>query len=162
MWKLLLGFILSGYFQSNASSVNEAFNTGLFYKVIASRDTLKINEQLGLVEYLNSNTKNAYKGALLMKKSAFLKSSKDKTTLFKQGRELLELAIKKENKNSEFRFLRLTIQENCPPVLKYNSNKNEDAEYVKQAFINFPHELQQAVLEYAKTSKMLKPSDFSK
>lgn len=80
--------------------------------------------------------------------------------MFKQGKMLLEGAIKKENKNTEFRFLRLIIQENCPAFLKYQDNIKEDADAVKQMYKKISSALKQAVLDYSKTSKTLKADEF--
>jgi hypothetical protein len=90
-----------------------------------------------------------------------MKSAKEKLALFKQGRNLLENAVMKDDKNSEFRFLRLIIQENCPSFLRYNKQKEEDAEIVKKSYKNFSVELKNAIVNYSKVSKSIKPADFS-
>jgi hypothetical protein len=45
---------------------------------------------------------------------------------FVKGKESLEQAIKKDPRNIEYRFLRLSVQLNTPEFLGYNSNIKED------------------------------------
>lgn len=131
-----------------------------FYSALESQDTIKLNSFLHILENDSTSSAHAYTGALLMKKSGLKKSPKEKLPMFRQGKTLLEDAIKKENKNTEFRFLRLIIQENCPDFLKYKNNIKEDADAVKQMYKKFSPALKQAVKDYSKKSKTLKTSDF--
>jgi hypothetical protein len=68
----------------------------------------------------------------------------------------LEKAILKNNKNAEYRFLRLIIQENAPKVLKYNANIKEDVKVVSSEYLSFASEVKSAVVNYSKTSASLK------
>ena len=130
-----------------------------YYTALASQDTVKINAQLSLLAGLQTNTTNAYTGALQMKKAGILKSGKEKLTLFKKGKLLLEAAIKKEPQNAEYHFLRLIIQENCPAILNYHDQINEDAKQVRSAYKSFNTEIKKAIIDYAKTSKVLKAEE---
>jgi len=76
--------------------------------------------------------------------------------LFKKGHELLENAIKEDPNNTEFRFLRLMIQENAPGFLGYNDSEEGDSEYIRNAYKSLPENLQKAISDYNKTSKVLK------
>jgi hypothetical protein len=49
---------------------------------------------------------------------------------FKKGQEELEKLIKVNSKNTELRFLRLTIQDNIPGFLGYSANKKEDKLFI--------------------------------
>lgn len=46
----------------------------------------------------------------------------------------MEKAIKEKPGDAEIHFLRLTIQYNTPPILKYNKNIKKDLEVVLSSF----------------------------
>lgn len=78
----------------------------------------------------------AYKGAsiaLKAKKSKTLKAKKDG---FIEGVEWVEFAIEQAPNNVEARFIRLSIQENTPKLLKYKSNIEEDKGFILKQFNN--------------------------
>ncbi|HKR03937.1 MAG TPA: hypothetical protein VJY62_04810 [Bacteroidia bacterium] len=155
-------FILcSGMSKTVSPAVLSIINITEFYDALQSEDTVKINSFLKVLADDTALSSIACKGALLMRKSGFQKSAKRKLEMFKQGRILLEDAIKKENDNAEFRFLRLIIQENCPAFLKYHDKIKEDADAVKHFYKNFSAELKHAVADYSKVSKSLKPDSFA-
>ena len=91
-----------------------------------------------------------------MKKAGLAGIPVQKLNLFKQGHKELEAAIKREPKNVEFRFLRLMIQENAPGVLGYKDQLPEDSEYIKKSYKTLPDEVQRAIEDYSKKSKILK------
>ncbi len=127
-----------------------------YYKAFSSSDTILINNQLKVVLNSKFAEKEAYMGALLMKKAGLLNSIKDKSNLFKKGKQLLENAISKEKQNAEYRFLRIAIQENCPLILMYNKNIDEDKQIVKQYFNILETEIKNAITDYCKTSNVIK------
>lgn len=49
-----------------------------------------------------------------------------KLSHFNRGRDLLEAAIKRNQKDPELLFFRLSTQSNVPSILRYSSNINED------------------------------------
>src|SRR6185503_17381598 len=120
-----------------------------YYAALESEDSLSINRLLTILGDDTTDASLAYSGALLMKKSGLKKSINEKIELFKQGRMLLERAIENGNNNPELHFLRLTIQENCPRILNYYDNINEDAELVKQTYKTYPLELKKIVADYS-------------
>ena len=152
----------AGVNQLIAANASQKINLTDFYSALQSQDTIKLNSFLHILEHDSTTSSRAYTGALLMKKSSMQKSLNNKLSMFKQGKTLLEDAIKKENKNAEFHFLRLIIQENCPSFLKYQNNIKEDADTVKQMYKKISPTLKQAVLDYSKTSKTLKADELSK
>ena len=133
---------------------------GDYYIALSSEDTVKINLQLSSISSSRSNEMLALSGALLMKKSGFLKSGKDKLALFEKGKIMLETSIKKEYQNAEYRFLRLVIQENCPAILKYHDQVNDDAQQIRNSFQLFAPAVKKAIRDYAKKSKTLKEDEF--
>ncbi len=126
-----------------------------FYTAFSSRDTLLMNEQLIKINNSSFKEKDAFIAVLLMKKAGFVKSVKQKLKLFSEGKLKLEQCITKDKNNGEYRFLRLSIQENCPALIKYNSNINEDKSVIVQQFKSFDKDLKAAILKYCKTSQYL-------
>lgn len=54
-----------------------------------------------------------------------------KLNTFNKGKKNIEAAIKKEPSNIEIKFIRLSVQKNAPTFLGYNSNIQEDDNYIK-------------------------------
>ncbi len=130
-----------------------------FYKAFQSNSQEKIESKLsGLAKVRQSNSRDAYIGALTMKHSQFEATSKEKIAVFKEGRNLLETAIKKDPKNAEYRFLRFAIQENAPKILKYKMNMEEDKNMIISNYKSLDPTLRKIIKEYAKQSANL-PSE---
>ena len=105
-------------------------------------------------------TKPAFEGALINEKSRFGKQAEGKKlNLFKDGHKKLESAIKKDGDNAEYRFLRLMIQEHAPGILGYKDDLKKDSAYIRQSYKKLPAEVQEAISNYSKTSKILKSED---
>jgi len=129
---------------------------GQFYQSFASESLEKIDSFLVLLEKEEpSSTKNAYTGALLMKKAKFLSSNRDKITYFVKGRKLLEKEIELDPNNGELRYIRFVIQENSPAIMQYKENMSEDTEYIKKVFHSFDSVVKKSVKEYSKHSDLL-------
>ncbi len=91
-------------------------------------DGAKAND---LIEYsINSKLPKdyalAYKGMGLFMQSKYASSTLDKYTLFKEGEESLEGALKISPNNIEFIYLRYTIQTHTPFILGYDDNIEND------------------------------------
>ena len=134
-----------------------AFDKSAFYSAMAANDLESVNSQLALVRLASINEKDAYEGALLMKKAGLVKKAKEKLSLFKAGRLKLEASIKKDNGNTEFNFLRLIIQEHAPKAVNYRNNLDNDVAAIRSNFRSLPPAVQQAISDYSKKSKVLKP-----
>lgn len=135
------------------------FDKKAFYEAIESEDISLIEEMFKPVKALSSPDKEAYEGALLMRKSGLLKDKKQQLSLFKEGKIKLEAAIKQSAENCEYRLLRLMMQENAPPVLGYNKQIKEDSEFVAAKFSSLGPQLQAIAKDYSKHSKNLKLPD---
>lgn len=72
----------------------------------------------------------AYKGATLTMMAKYAKGKNDKKTFFKEGVGLIEFAVSEDPKNIEIRVLRMSIQENAPKFLKYNTKLSEDKQFI--------------------------------
>ena len=132
------------------------FDKSVFYSAMAANDIAAINIQLSIVRNSSISEKEAYEGTLLMKKAGLVTKAKEKLSLFKAGRLKLEVAIKKDNANTEFIFLRLIIQEHAPKIVNYNTNLENDASAIRANFKMLPQAVQQAISDYNKKSKVLK------
>ncbi|MEP7237967.1 MAG: hypothetical protein ABI685_08885 [Ferruginibacter sp.] len=132
-----------------------AFDKSAFYSAMATNDIEAVNTQLSVVKTASINEKEAYEGALLMKKAGLVAKANEKLSLFKAGRIKLEAAIKKDN-NTEFNFLRLIIQEHAPKIVNYNNDLESDASVIRSNFKTLPQVVQQAISDYSKKSKVLK------
>lgn len=136
------------------SAQQQNFDKSSFYKILESGTLATIEFQMNTIKEFSGS--DAFEGALLMKKSGMLSKAKDKLSIFKSGRVKLEAAIAKDNKNAEYRFLRLIIQEHAPKVVKYKSNIVEDSKYVQLNYKSLSPALQQIIVEYSQQSTFLK------
>ena len=96
----------------------------------SKENTIVLFDKLQTVSEKDGNVLLAYKGASIAMKGRFEKGAKQKTTIFKEGISLVEAALLKEPNNMEIRFIRLSIQQNSPKVLKYKKNIDEDKNFV--------------------------------
>src|SRR5689334_16024460 len=115
---IVLSFLfIAGALQSKAGFVNN-FDKKAFYKVLKSGTVEAINEEIALIQSSIIQNKDAFEGTLLMKKADLVTRPKDKLDIFKKGRIKLETAIKNDSTNTEYRFMRLIIQEHAPKQAK--------------------------------------------
>lgn len=134
----------------------QVFDKPAFYKVMASVEVADIDTELSIVKVSLIPEKQAYEGTLLMKKSGMIKKAKDKMSMFKEGRSKLEESIAKEKDCTEYRFLRLIIQEHAPKVVKYRNDIETDSKMIRLNYNTLSQTLQQAILDYSKKSTILK------
>lgn len=147
---LLSVITVKGNTQSNG------FNRSAFYAAMSTNDVQVINNQLTIIRSSSIDGKEAYEGALLMKKAGLVTKAKEKLSLFKAGRSKLENSIRKEKENAEFSFLRLIIQEHAPKIVEYRGNLDADISIIRSNYKKLPPEVQQAIIDYSKRSKLLR------
>jgi hypothetical protein len=138
----------------------QKFDRKIFYSAVASEDIDAIDNELAIIHANSIESKDAFEGVLLMKKADLVSNKKEKLNLFKSGKAKLEEVIIKDSTNAEFRFFRLQIQEHAPKFLKYHDELENDRQYIRKAFKNLPADVQQAILDYSKKSKILHSTDF--
>ncbi len=146
---ILNKLLLSG--QVEPARVFQLLNAGTYDEIntyLANLDSLAQKSQV-----------NAYKGTLLMRKANFEKTPREKLELFKTGRILLENEISSHPDNLEYRLLRFIIQENAPPVLKYNQQLNHDKTKIIEGYKSADSFLQDQIKTYCNYSIILKLSD---
>ena len=135
---------------------NKSFDNSAFYKVLKSGSAAEIDAQIKMVRGSLIPEKEAYEGTLLMKRSELLDKAKDRLSMFKTGSSKLESSISKDSDNTEYRFLRLIIQEHAPRVVRYRKELEEDSRLIKKNFNSLSPFLQQIIIDYCKNSKVLK------
>jgi len=128
----------------------------VFYKTLSGGDLTQLKSYISQLEKEKTTaTNNAYWGALTAKKANFEKGASQKIKTFKAGVKKLELEITNHPKNVEYRFLRLSIQEHCPKILKYNKNITDDALLISNGFAKQNSTLKKIIRKYAQQSKGL-------
>jgi len=140
-----------------------AVNKNDFYLTYAMGKAEDVNSLINELKTDNKQgAEKAYLGVLLMKKAGFEKSLKKKLDLFKEGHKLLETEITADPENAEYRFLRLTVQEKAPAILKYNRNIKEDKKMVIDAYPHLSTTVKTYIHRYCQYSKVLSVKDIEK
>ena len=143
-----------------SSFVLQGFDRDSYYKALSGQSEESIDIEIAkLNNVTNGSVNNAYLGALLMKKSGFLRGVNNKIKTFKRGVGLLEVEIKSNPDNTEYRFLRLTIQEHAPKILKYNKNLEEDKRVIISGYRKLEPDLQKIIKNYSANSGVIKKED---
>ena len=138
------------------SKLTFELNRTAFYKAMQSDNKTLVDAQISELNSAPSNLKNAFLGAVTMRRAGIGGNPVSKLKLFKKGHKLLEAAIKQDPDNTEFRFLRLMIQENAPGILGYKVDEEKDSEFIRKSYKSLPVDLQKTIVDYNKTSKVLK------
>ncbi|MFD2146743.1 hypothetical protein [Mucilaginibacter antarcticus] len=152
---LLPGFIVQA--QSSQQKIDKA----AFYTVMNSGDLEAVDNEIAVVIASISAEKDGYLGALLMRKAGLVKRPADKLRFFKAGRLKFDPAIAADKDNLEFHFLRFAIQEHAPKIVKYKADLQNDKSAIINGYKNAPIAVKSAIADYAKKSKLLKPSDLN-
>jgi hypothetical protein len=155
--KLIILFTHLSLLSGVAARVNtllQTFDKAAFYSVMASGKLGDIDAEMSIIAGSSIKEKDAYEGALLMRKAGLLARPKDKLATFKSGYRLLESSLAKDS-DIEYHFLRLMIQEHAPKVVHYDKDQEKDSQDIIQSFKNLSPVLQKAILDYSKQSKLL-------
>lgn len=137
------------------------FDRSAFYTALASANADGINRELTLLGAASIREKEAYEGALLMKKAGLVAIPAEKLKFFKAGRFKLESSLKKDSTNGEYHFLRLTIQEHAPRIVKYAADLEKDSQYIQLTYKSLSPVVQHAIIDYCKQSKILHAEDLT-
>lgn len=115
---------------ANAQAIELDYLRENYEKAVTDRDLCE-----KLIDTLSNGNQNAihqaYLGAFqtIWANHVFNPLSKLKT--FREGKKNLEQAIETEPNNVEMRFLRLSIQKNCPEILGYNDAVISDKAFLE-------------------------------
>ena len=142
------------------SYAQQKFEKSAFYTVMVGNDLAAIDDELAVIAASTVPNKTGYEGAMLMRKAGKVKGVSKKLKFFKEGRIKLETAILADPDNTEFRFLRLAIEENAPKIVKYHNDIEKDKLFIQQHFKTQPQSVQTAIIDYSKKSKVLRAEDF--
>lgn len=153
--KTVLALLLIPFAYALNAQDTDKLNRNTYYDILASGKLDKIDSLLSSIQELTLKEKEAYEGALLMKKADLIQGPGKKLSVFKEGHELLERAINEDKSNAEYRFLRLIIQENAPKILGYNNEVKADSLYILENIQTLTPSVQKALLDYSKESKVL-------
>jgi len=145
---------------AQAKSILAKFDRAAFYAVIKTGNKQEIDKEIDVVAASDIREKDAYSGFLLMRKAGLVTLPAQKLKLFKAGRIQFETALSSDNDNAEYHFLRLIIEEKAPKVVKYSNDLDTDKQIVIKAYKNLPAVIQNAIMDYSKTSKVLHTQDF--
>ena len=145
---------LINVFVLNLKSNAQQFNKEEYYTAMSKNNISDINAQLEILKNATFEDKDAFEGALLMKKAGVVTPLLEKLNLFKAGHLKLEAEIKKHADNVEYRFLRVMIQENAPKIVRYKGDLKADCAIIKNAFSKLLPSLQQNIVNYCKVSKI--------
>ncbi len=86
----------------------------------------------------------AYKGTALATSAECVFSPFTKLSRFKEGKAMIEQAIKSDPNNLEARFLRLSVQLSAPSFLDYNSDIETDRSLIVKGLTANPNSLSDA------------------
>jgi hypothetical protein len=151
---IFISFVLCS--KMGKAVVWQGFDKAGYYTVMASGNITAVDSLLSLLQQETLKDKEAYEGALLMRKAGLLRRPKEKLSVFRSGARKLETALAKDSSNGEYHFLRLIIQENAPGVVHYNKDVEKDSQFVYRSFKLLSPVVQKAVLDYSKHSKTLR------
>lgn len=148
---LLFIFLLTAFCASAQNSIDKK----AYYNAFSSANLGLIDGQLNVIKSISGTDKEAFEGAMLMRKAGTLSVPTKKLSLFKQGHKKLESAIAHNSSNPEYRFLRLMVQENAPRSLGYYKNIEQDSKFINNNYKSLPQSTQQVLVNYSKKSKAL-------
>lgn len=151
----LAGILLLLAGLTRAEAQWQRFEKAEFYQVMKSGALEAVNNEFETIKLAPEKEKDGYEGALLIRKAGLMKKPKDRLSLFKQGRIKLETAILADPDNTEFHFLRLTIEEHAPKIVKYHSDIERDKVLIIKNFKNLSPPVRHAILDYCENSKVL-------
>ena len=123
---LYISFISTLLLKPSITEVRDMYKNGSNSKVVAS----KLHTELENIKESDGHVFMAYKAATLTLVAKHAEKVKDKKKYFNDGATLLEKIIASQPNDIELRFIRLSIQQNSPKILKYKSNITKDKSYI--------------------------------
>ncbi len=144
----------------NLPSINEI--RALYEKSLKSEDDCTKLIKM-IAPYKNEPLLLGYSGCATMMMAKHVFSPFSKLSYFKEGKAMLEDAIKADEKNFELRFLRFTAQTYMPSFLGYHDSIEKDKNFMLNSFSQIKDvSLEQYVLPALKKSKDLTTAEKEK
>ena len=139
----------------------QSFDKSGYYAVLAAGGITGIDSELTVLNSVLPKEKEAYEGALLMRKAGSLGRAKEKLRVFRSGAVKLESALAADSSNGEYHFLRLIIQEHAPAVLHYNKDMDKDSQQIYRTYRDLSPAVKKAIIDYSKHSKHLRAKELN-
>jgi hypothetical protein len=119
-------FLISLFFDDDLKEMRN------LYQVASKSEEYVISlQELSLKQNdLGQSLKTAYFGAAEMVSAQYKFMPSKKISTFNTGRKILDQALKSDSLNIEIRYLRFTIQSNCPSFLGYNKYIESDKQFI--------------------------------
>lgn len=165
---LLTGSVLQAVPPANTSGRDTAlisYIRNTFYEAVEDEDKTYALEKFIVNKFSNDQTKYdpvilAYFGAVeaLKGKHAFNPFSKLNHVI--RALDIIEVAVKKEPKSLEIRFVRFSILHHLPGILGYGSERDDDLKMIcillkEQNYSEVDTELQQGIIQFMIDSERL-------
>lgn len=126
----LILFLLLGHIPASS---NDSYLHGVRSNYIRAANDKKLCSKMiqELAKTENNTTLLAYLGGFKAIWAKHTINPIHKLSTFKEGTKLIEKAVKDDQQNIEVRFVRLSVQKNCPFFLNYKKNINDDIRFIK-------------------------------
>lgn len=116
------------------------------------------NQMKSVLDKNTENTPllNGYRGCALMIEANYLINPISKLNYFNKGKKILEIAIESSKENVELRYLRFTIQAECPSILGYSDELKEDKAFLLKKISSITDiSLKKNIISFLKESDLL-------
>lgn len=155
IYVLLICLIIAFNVHGNESTIS--FRT-YYYEVCLQKTPVEEFETfLELHEDRKDLTIEAYRSAICFLWSDYYFNPVKKWNCFIKGKTSMEQLIQRNPNNIEIRFLRLTIQENIPDFLGYNSDTKEDRQFISENINEITdNDLHNRIVSYLHNNKLSK------
>jgi hypothetical protein len=123
---IYIAFLVTFFFDDDLKEMRNLYQ-------IASKSEEYVNSLKALSlkqNNLGQPLKTAYFGAAEMVSAQYKLLPNKKIATFNNGKKILDQALKSDSLNVEIRYLRFTIQSNCPSFLGYNKNIESDKQFI--------------------------------
>ncbi len=128
--KKLLTLVVALFLALNTFALDLEYLRKSFSKAVNDENLCKT-----IISKLNGTTESAvhkaYLGGFQTIWANHTYNPMTKWNTFSTGKANIEAAVKKDPKNVEIRFIRLSVQKNCPSFLGYSGNITSDKKFLK-------------------------------
>ncbi len=153
-------------FPLNTNRIDQSALIKIRNMIVAAADSKEANLKLKafLASYQDQGALiNGYKGASVMIEAKHMMNPLNRWSKFKEGKVMMEEAIKADYKNYELRFLRHSIQTNVPSVLGYSGEIETDKKFLVSGLMSLKDEdLKNRVYKFLLASKTTTKEDLKK
>ncbi|MES2382000.1 MAG: hypothetical protein V4538_13220 [Bacteroidota bacterium] len=130
-FSLLLSLCILCSFKSNRVTIDLVYIRNHYEQAITNKEICTT-----MIDVLKKSKRNnielAYLGGLQTIWANHTINPLAKLKTFDTGKANIEQAVSNEKDNVEIRFVRLSVQKNCPKFLGYSKSITEDESYIKQ------------------------------